>query len=190
MLARFSISSKLFAIVVFLSLTVAVIGGFAFLQMRAINTSTQDIQTHWLPSVRWIGEMRTQSARFRAVLRDHLSVSESERADVDKNLKARKTDFEKAAKSYRPLISSSSERELADQLEQYWQGFLAASEEVRSLAMKGDLAAAKQINAEKVVPVGRAMDKTLAGLVESHTPGLDPAGAGRVLMVVMSVPPS
>jgi methyl-accepting chemotaxis protein len=68
-LAKFSISTQLFAIVSFLFLIIAVIGGFAFLQMSAINGATQEIQTHWLPSVRWIGEMRTQSARLRAVLR-------------------------------------------------------------------------------------------------------------------------
>jgi methyl-accepting chemotaxis protein len=175
-LARLSISAKLFAIVAFLSLVIAAIGGFAFLQMRAIDASTQEIQAHWLPSVRWIGEMRVQSARYRAVLRDHLTVTDAERADVDKNLYARKADFEKAAKVYRPLITSPTERELVDQLERHWQEFIAASEEVRSHAIKGDLAGAKEINAKKVVPVGRAMDKALAGLVELNDHGAEAAG--------------
>jgi methyl-accepting chemotaxis protein len=175
-LAKFSISTKLFAIVSFLFLIIAVIGGFAFLQMSSINGAAHEIQTHWLPSVRWIGEMRTQSARFRAVLRDHLVVTDAERADVDKNLDARKSDFEKAAKSYRPLVSSSTERELADQLDRQWQEFIAAAVEVRTFAVKGDLAQAKQINADKVVPVGRAMDKTLTGLVDFNDKGAETAG--------------
>ncbi|WP_298256366.1 methyl-accepting chemotaxis protein [Bradyrhizobium sp.] len=176
MLARFSISAKLFAIVVFLSLVITAVGGFAFLQMRAIDASAQEIQAHWLPSVRWISEMRVQSARFRGVLRDHLTVTDAERADVDKNLYARKADFEKAAKAYRQLIASPTERELAEQLDGNWKEFIAASEEVRSDAMKGDLATAKQINAKKVVPVGRAMDKTLAGLVDFNDKGAKAAG--------------
>jgi methyl-accepting chemotaxis protein len=175
-LAKFSISTKLFAIVSFLFLIIAVIGGFAFLQMSAINAAAQEIQTHWLPSVRWIGEMRTQSARLRAVLRDHLVVTDAERADVDKNLEARKTDFEKAAKSYRPLVSSLAERELADQLDRQWQEFIAAAAEVRTFAVKGDLAQAKQINADKVVPLGRSMDKSLAGLVDFNDKGAETAG--------------
>ena len=121
--SRLSISAKLFAIVSFLFLVIAIIGGFAFMQMRAINAAAHDIQAQWLPSVRWIGEMRVQSARFRAVLRDHLIVADAERADVDKNLAARKADFEKAAKAYQPLISSPAERELADQLDKQWQSF-------------------------------------------------------------------
>ena len=176
MLARFSISAKLFAIVVFLSLVIIAVGGFAFIQMRAIDISAQEIQAHWLPSIRWISEMRVQSARFRGVLRDHLTVTDAERADVDKNLFARKADFEKAAKTYRQLIASPTERELADQLDQHWKEFIAASEEVRADAMKGDLVNAKQINAKKVVPVGRAMDKSLAGLVELNDKGAEVAG--------------
>ena len=174
--ARLSISTKLFAIVTFLFLVIATIGGISFLQMREINAAAQDIQSRWLPSVRWIGEMRVQSARFRAVLRDHLIVPDAERADVDKNLAARKADFEKAAKAYQPLISSPAERELADQLEKQWQSFASASDEVQSLANKGNVAAAKDVNARKVVPVGRAMDATLAKLVELNDRGAEVAG--------------
>ncbi len=177
-LSRLSISAKLFAIVSFLFLVIAIIGGFAFMQMRAINAAAHDIQAQWLPSVRWVGEMRVQSARFRAVLRDHLIVADAERADVDKNLAARKADFEKAAKAYQPLISSPAERELADQLDKQWQSFAGASAEVQSLANKGDVAAAKEINAKKVVPVGRAMDGTLAKLVELNDKGAERAGQG------------
>ncbi|MGA7996682.1 MAG: methyl-accepting chemotaxis protein [Bradyrhizobium sp.] len=177
-LSRLSISAKLFAIVSFLFLVIAIIGGFAFMQMRAINAAAHDIQAQWLPSVRWVGEMRVQSARFRAVLRDHLIVADAERADVDKNLAARKADFEKAAKAYQPLISSPAERELADQLDKQWQSFAGASAEVQSLANKGDVAAAKEINANKVVPVGRAMDGTLAKLVELNDKGAERAGQG------------
>jgi len=103
-LARYSISTKLFVIVAFLFVVIAGIGTLAFMQMRAINAATQDIQTQWLPSVRWSGEMRGQSARYRAVLRDHLIVADADRPDVDKNLAARKSDFEKAAKAYAPLV--------------------------------------------------------------------------------------
>jgi methyl-accepting chemotaxis protein len=175
-LTRLSISAKLFAIVSFLFFVIATIGGFAFVEMRSINSAAQDIQTQWLPSVRWIGEMRVQSARFRAVLRDHLIVVDAERADVDKNLAARKADFEKAAKAYQPLISSPAERELADQLDKQWLSFISASADVQSFANKGDVAAAKEINAKKVVPVGRSMDATLAKLVEINDRGAEIAG--------------
>ena len=191
MLARYSISAKLFAIVAFLFLVIATIGALSFVQMRAINSATQDIQTRWLPSVRWIGEMRVQSARYRGVLRDHLIVSDAERADVDKNLAARKADFEKAAKAYEPLVSSPAERELADKLNAQWKEFIAGADKVQTLSGKGDVAAAKDINAKVVVTVGRAMDATLAKLVELNDNGAEVAGtnandtySGAVLMMI------
>jgi methyl-accepting chemotaxis protein len=177
-LTRLSISAKLFTIVSFLFLAIATIGGFAFLQMRSINVAAQDIQTQWLPKVRWIGEMRTQSARFRAVLRDYLIVAQAERSDVDKNLAARRADFEKAANAYQSMTSSSAERDLSQELENQWRAFLAASADVQALAAKGDLAGAKDINAGKVVPVGRAMDQTLAKLVDFNDRGAEVAGQG------------
>jgi methyl-accepting chemotaxis protein len=176
-LARYSISTKLFVIVAFLFVVIAGIGTLAFMQMRAINAATQDIQTQWLPSVRWIGEMRVQSARYRAVLRDHLIVADADRPDVDKNLAARKSDFEKAAKAYAPLVSSPAERELADKLDAEWKAFIAAGNDVQALANKGDVNAAKEINAKKVVPTGRAMDGTLAKLVELNDKGAEAAGS-------------
>jgi methyl-accepting chemotaxis protein len=175
-LARYSISAKLFAIVAFLFLVIATIGALAFVQMGAINSATQDIQARWLPSVRWIGEMRVQSARYRAVLRDHLIVADADRPDVDKNLAARKADFEKAAKAYEPLVSSPAERELADKLNVQWKEFIAGAVDVQALATKGDLATAKDINAKKVVLTGRALDATLAKLVELNDKGAEVAG--------------
>src|SRR3954451_19988094 len=142
MLARLSISAKLFAIVSFLFLVIATVGGFSLVQMRAINAAAQDIQTEWLPSVRWAGERRVQSAPYRAVLPDHLIVADAERADVDKTLAARKADFEKAQQAYQPLISSPAERELANELASQWEAFASASAEVQALATKGDIVSA------------------------------------------------
>ena len=177
MLAKYSISTKLFVIVAFLFVAIASIGGLSFVQMGAMNAATHDIKDSWLPSVRWIGEMRVQSARFRAVLRDHLIVADADRPDVDKNLAARKADFDKAAKAYAPLVSSPAERELADKLDKEWKEFITAATDVQTLANKGDMAAAKEINAKKVVPVGRTMDATLAKLTELNDKGAGAAGA-------------
>ena len=47
MITRLSISVKLFAIVSFLFLVIAATGGFAFLQMRAINAAAPGIQAQY-----------------------------------------------------------------------------------------------------------------------------------------------
>ncbi len=127
MLLKFSIRLKLIIVIALLLAALIGIGGFAFVQMRAINAAAHDIQSSWLPSVRWLGEMRVQAARYRAVLRDYLIVAESARADVDKNLAARKADYETARGKYEQLISSAQERQLATEVEGLWQVFVKAN---------------------------------------------------------------
>ena len=173
MLQQFSIRLKLIAVIAFLLTAFAVTGAVAFAQMRAINAAAQEIQTSWMPSVRWLGEMRVQAARYRAVLRDYLIVAESARADVDKNLSARKADYEAARAKYEPLISSAKERELATEVEGLWRAFVKSAEDVQTLARKGDLEGAKATNANKVVPAGRAMDGVMAKMTELNDNGAE-----------------
>jgi methyl-accepting chemotaxis protein len=177
MLQTLSIRQKLIAVIASLLVALAVTGAVAFAQMRAINAAAHEIQTSWMPSVRWLGEMRVQAARYRAVLRDFLIVGESARADVEKNLAARKADYEKARAKYEPLISSPKERELATELEKLWQVFVKSGEDVQTLARKGDLEAAKATNANKVVPAGRAMDGVMAKMTELNDNGAEASAA-------------
>lgn len=176
MLANYSIKHKLFSIVAFLFLIIAAIGALAFIQMGAINNATREIQTRWLPSVRWVGEMRVQSARYRAVLRDYLIVADNERTEVDNNLAARKADFERAAKAYEPLISAPAEQTLSNVLNSQWLELIAGAVQVQALAAQGDITTAKVINAKQVVQPGRALDATLAKLVELNDNGAEAAG--------------
>ena len=90
MLSRLSIRTKLIALVSLLLIALTAMGAFAVIEMRAINASAQDIKTSWLPSVRLVGELRTQSARYRAVLRDYLTEPDDAfMADIQHNLDAR-----------------------------------------------------------------------------------------------------
>jgi methyl-accepting chemotaxis protein len=173
MLHTFSIRQKLIAVIAGLLVALAVTGAVAFAQMRAINAAAHEIQSSWMPSVRWLGEMRVQAARYRAVLRDYLIVPESARTDVDKNLAARKADYEKARAKYEPLVSSPNERELAREVETLWQAFVKSAEDVQTLVRKGDLEAAKATNANKVVPAGRAMDAVIAKMTELNDAGAE-----------------
>ena len=71
-----SIRAKIIAVIAFLVVAMMFTGTFAFVQLRAINGSAQEIQTTLLPSVRWLSEMRIQAARYRAILRDHMLITD------------------------------------------------------------------------------------------------------------------
>ncbi|ACI94007.1 methyl-accepting chemotaxis sensory transducer [Afipia carboxidovorans OM5] len=177
MLSRLSISAKLITLVSVLLLSLAALGTFSIVEMRTINASTQEIRTNWLPSIRYLGEMRTQAARFRAVLRDTLTEpDEAFMADIMKNLTARARDFDKAFEGYGALISSPAEREMYADLDASWKKFRASADEVVELAKKKDVAGARKLNAEKSVKIGRAMDGALAKIVALNDQSADAAG--------------
>ncbi len=172
MLSRFSISAKLIALVSLMLLALGSMGAFAIYEMRAINASAQDIQTNWLPSIRLIGELRTQSARYRAVLRDYLTEPDEKfMADIQKNLDARASDYAAAAKAYAPMIRTPEEAALYKSLDANWTKFLKAAEDVVVAAHVYNTTAARAANAERAVPVGREMDAVLKKMVDLNDKG-------------------
>jgi len=177
MLSRISIRAKLIGLVSFLLLAIVALGAFAIVEMQTINRSTQEIQTNWLPSVRLLGEMRTQAARFRAVLRDTLTdPDEAFMAEIQKNLAARAKDFDKAFASYESVVSSPEERVMYNDIGTSWKKFRAASDEVVDLAKKFEVVSARKLNNEKAVPMGRAMDSALSKIVDFNDKGAEAAG--------------
>ena len=177
MLSRLSIRAKLIPLVSLLLLALAFMGGFAIVEMRAINAAAQDIQTNWLPSIRLVGELRTQSARYRAVLRDYLTEPDAKfMADIQSNLEARAKDYEAADKVYQALNAAPDEVALQKQLAENWKTFRTAADEVVAYARKGDVALARQVNAERATPAGRGMDAVLKKLVDLNDKGAEVAG--------------
>ena len=86
-------------------------GLLAVRNMRAINASTVDITTNWLPSVRVLGDLRAGLITYRNVVREHMlaeTAEEKQAAEkildgvVESNLKIRQ--------SYEKLITAPEER--------------------------------------------------------------------------------
>lgn len=176
MLAQLSIRAKLFAVLSFLLVIIAITGTVAFLQMRAMNNATQDIQTSWLPSVRLLGEMRTRSAQHRAIMRDFLlDNSPGAIAETSKLLAGRAADYQVAWKAYQPLITSEQERALVTEMEATASAYILASDEVKALAQSNP-ADARERYVRKALPAGRAMEAVLAKLVDLNDAGATAAG--------------
>ena len=177
MLSRLSIRTKLFALVTLLLMTLGAVGGFAVLQMKSINTATRDIQSLWLPSIRLLSELRIQAARYRAVLRDSLLEPDAKfMADIERNLAARTKDYDAANKTYQGMITTPEEKALYEEANKTWQTFQAAAHDVVEHARKGDSAGAREINAKRATPAGRAQDGILKKMVALNDKGASAAG--------------
>jgi methyl-accepting chemotaxis protein len=177
MLARLSIRFKIVAIVALLLVTMASLGGFSVLQMRSLNASTHNIQAVWLPSVRWLGEMRTHVSRYRSVVREHLlaidakgkTANEERLAEIAKEIAA-------ANKAYQPLISSVEERAMYDQAVKFWTEYRKVTDEVLDYSRIMELEKAREMNAELATPAGLKADEMLKKLVDYNNRGAERAG--------------
>jgi methyl-accepting chemotaxis protein len=178
MFSKLSIRAKLVAVISLLFVAMIFLGLFSFVQMRAITGAVREIQTNGLPSVRYISEMRIQAARYRAILRDHMLITEPKaKASIDKNLEARVTEYNKALQAYAPLVSGAEEKAMVEQLGKLWADYLKAAAETIELSKKGDVAQAVIVNTEKATPPGRAMDDVLGKMVALNDKAAQEAAA-------------
>src|SRR6202012_3278925 len=134
MLSKLSIRAKIISVVAFLLLTMAGMGLLAVRNMRAINASTVDIATNWMPSVRVLGELRAGVITYRNVIREHMLGETIEDKDsAEKVLQGVIDSNSKIRQQYEPLIISPEERALYNDWSRNWDAYKKGTQEVMAL---------------------------------------------------------
>jgi methyl-accepting chemotaxis protein len=137
MLSKWSIRSKIIAIIAFLLVVMGGLGGMAVRSMQGINAHTVEIATNWLPSVGVLGVLRSNINGYRAAVRDHLLGDTSEAKDAaEKKMTAILDVIAKARKSYETMISSPEERAIYNDWGQAWGGYVKGAEGVVEMSRK------------------------------------------------------
>ncbi|MVT78165.1 hypothetical protein GPL20_34870 [Bradyrhizobium cajani] len=96
MLSRYSIRSKLVAVISLLLLVFGGTGMLAISNMRLIQGDVADFQSRWLPAVRLLGNLRAYTIRYGRVVRDHILESDSaKKASAEKLLADLTRDIER-----------------------------------------------------------------------------------------------
>jgi methyl-accepting chemotaxis protein len=176
MLAKYSIRTKITAVVAFLLVAMSLMGALNIRQMYAINSSTIDITTNWLPSIRVLGELRAATITYRAIVRSHLLASDEAGKQLQEDLLAKWiNNTDNARKAYEPLISSAEERALYDEFGTSWAEYLAGVKEVLALSRKNEDKEARLLHA-KASLAGVHADETLQKDVLLNNTGADVAG--------------
>jgi methyl-accepting chemotaxis protein len=177
MLAKYSIRTKITAVVAFLLVAMSLMGALNIRQMYAINSSTVDITTNWLPSVRVLGELRAATITYRAIVRSHLLASDEAGKQLQEDLLAKWiNNTDRTRKAYEPLITSAEERALYDEFSTSWAEYLAGAKEVLALSRKNEDKEAKLLHA-KASLAGVHADETLQKDVLLNNKGADTAGS-------------
>jgi len=137
-LRNLSISRKLAAGFSLVCLLTMVAGWMSLRAMAALNQSTVDIDSNWLPSVRALGEVNDAANGYR---RAEINLLVCPTDDCIKQYRAlvtkRKASFDAAMAVYAPRISSDEERALYQQIEQAFAAYLETSNRVLQAADAG-----------------------------------------------------
>jgi methyl-accepting chemotaxis protein len=179
MLATFSIRAKITAVVAFLLIATTGMGLLAVRNMRAINASTVDITTNWLPSVRVLGDLRAGVITYRNVIREHmLAETAEEKQAAEKILAGVVEDNNGIRQTYERLIASPEDRALYNEWVQQWERYQKGTEEVMALSRKsvGKIPhEAHELNSKTVNKIGLDADAILKKSIEVNNTGADKA---------------
>ena len=179
MLARYSIRTKIIAVVAFLLVAMTGMGLLAVRNMRAINANTVDISTNWLPSVRVLGDLRAGVITYRNVIREHmLSETLEEKLAMEKTLATVIDSNTKIRATYEPMITSPEERALYNEWVKLWESYKKGTEEVMALSRKaaGQFPReAHELNTKTVNKIGLEADAVLKKDIDLNNAGADKA---------------
>ncbi len=179
MLANFSIRAKITAVVAFLLVAITGMGLLAVWNMRAINASTVDIATNWMPSVRVLGELRAGVITYRNVIREHMLSETIEEKDATEKVLAGVVEANnKTRKDYEALITAPEERAMYNEWVRIWELYKKGTEEVMALSRKSPGKfphEAHDLNSKTVNKIGLDADAVLKKDIEFNNTGADKA---------------
>jgi methyl-accepting chemotaxis protein len=181
MLAKYSIRAKITAVVAFLLVVVTGMGLLAVRNMRAINATTVDIATNWLPSVRVLGDLRAGTITYRTVVREHLLSETLEEKQAEEKVLAGVIESNaKIRQTYERMITSPEERALYNDWVKGWEEYKKGTEQVIVLSRKavGHFPhEAHDLNSKTVNKIGLAADEILKKDIDLNNSGSDKAAA-------------
>jgi methyl-accepting chemotaxis protein len=179
MLAKYSIRTKIIAVVAFLLVAITGMGLLAVRNMRAINANTVDIATNWLPSVRVLGELRAGVITYRNVIREHMLVETLEEKQASEKILAGVVEANtKIRAAYEPMITSAEERALYAEWSALWDKYKKGTEDVMALSRKaiGKIPTeAHDLNTKVVNKIGLDADAILKKDIDLNNSGADKA---------------
>jgi methyl-accepting chemotaxis protein len=139
-----SVSKKVVGAFAIVLLTTIALGLFAITSLSRLNTDANDLRSNWMPSIQVLGRFQTKITHYRAFQASMLLIDESQRAGDTKIRLGVLADADAAWAEYSKMISSGTERALADEIKTRWEVYRPMEEkEIELLRTQGVSAAAR-----------------------------------------------
>lgn len=116
-LSNIKISVKLGAVFSILTISTAMAGAFAILQLSMINANTEEMATNWLPSVSYVGELQIQLNNLRRAEMQHvMAVSSEEKSPEETKISVAKVRIAEIGEKFKTLVNTSEQKK-------YWNEY-------------------------------------------------------------------
>lgn len=143
-LRKLRIRAKLLTAFATMFALIAIMGGFAALQLRAVNYGASELRDNWLPATAALGRMAESVTRERQVeAASFLAVRPEEKTRYERVMTETRNATELAWRAYDATVVLPEERRLADAVAEGRRHYQAAADQSMTLLRGGDATAAQ-----------------------------------------------
>jgi methyl-accepting chemotaxis protein len=113
----------------------AFLGVFSLIQMGDINGMSTEIATNWMPSIRYVEEMNTNTSDYRIAELKHIISEKPEEMDAaERDMKTVMEFLRKNEATYVKLISSPEEQAIYDEFKRKYDAYLVQHDKMIPLS--------------------------------------------------------
>ncbi|HGM5877739.1 methyl-accepting chemotaxis protein [Stenotrophomonas maltophilia] len=148
------------------TLMTVVLGAFALVRLTEANAQLSAMASNDIPSVQYLGEVRSQLGEFRTYELAQLSMLDQPEkvADYNKRMDDTAAVVREQLAAYAKLPAGAKERELYRAVQADVDGYFAANAKLREAATAGDGVVARQISDDQSRPLRRKAFEDLKAL--------------------------
>ncbi|MDG2518481.1 methyl-accepting chemotaxis protein [Lysobacter soli] len=170
-----SIARKLAVAFTALIALAALLGGYAMLQLQARNAQIAEINSNWVPSVRYLLGMRGQLGEYRTyeISQFQFKDDPAELADYAKRMDKLRGEMNDSLSSYEKLIDGDEEQARYKALTAGMAGYFAAHEKLMAAVAANDFVEAGRVSNEESRPMRRKLFEALMELTDFNVKGLN-----------------
>lgn len=178
-----SIRTRITATLAILVLIICSTGLFAVHRIMRVHETTVDMNTSRLPSIRYIGDVRYNMARHRAIVSRHVMTSNpQQKTQIEGRIHIAEKNVEDARKLYEPMVTSAEERAAYEAFAPAWRTYLASCASMLAISSQGDNARAMELFVTEVSRIGLKAESTIDKIVEINlSSAADAENAGNAL---------
>ena len=162
MLSRFSIRSKIIAIVPIFLLAMTAVGLISLREIHAVKSRLVEVQANWLQGILSLGEMQAIVLRHQTAIRDHLLANDPQtEARVEDTVRMLEQSIKRSFDAYETLKVASGDRATYNEFRRIWADYAAAAAEVLDASRKQDFAAGREVFTSRLFPLSERTGKLL-----------------------------